>query len=126
MHNSELSEQEKIRRNSLEEIRKLGYNPYPPETFEFSHKSAEVKSVFEKDESALTDISLAGRTPVKGFFDCLVYLLGGDKDCDTDLYGTTGVGHQGAGNGINIIRCFCNEKKIIATKSKIVCFHLPA
>jgi lysyl-tRNA synthetase class 2 len=61
MQNSELSEQERIRRNSLEEIKKLGYNPYPPETFECSHKSAEVKSVFEKEESALKDISLAGR-----------------------------------------------------------------
>ncbi len=61
MANSELSEQEQIRRNSLEEIKKLGYNPYPPETFEISHKAAEVKSVFQKDEAALTDITLAGR-----------------------------------------------------------------
>ncbi|MEN8203629.1 MAG: lysine--tRNA ligase, partial [Bacteroidota bacterium] len=61
MHNSELSEQEQIRRNSLEEIKKLGYNPYPPESFNISHKSAEVKSVFEKDENVLTDITLAGR-----------------------------------------------------------------
>ena len=50
MHNPELSEQEQIRRNSLEEIKKLGINPYPPETFEISHKAAEVISAFEKDE----------------------------------------------------------------------------
>ena len=61
MHNSELSEQEQIRRKSLEEIKKLGYNPYPPETFEFSHKAAEVKSAFDKDEATLKDITLAGR-----------------------------------------------------------------
>ncbi len=61
MHNSELSEQEQIRRNSLEEIKKLGYNPYPPESYEITHKSAEVKSLFEQDENALPDISLAGR-----------------------------------------------------------------
>jgi len=61
MHNPELSEQEQIRRNSLEEIKKLGYNPYPPESFNISHKSAEVKSAFEKDEDALKDITLAGR-----------------------------------------------------------------
>ena len=30
MHNSELSEQEQIRRNSLEEIKKLGYQSLPP------------------------------------------------------------------------------------------------
>ena len=61
MHNPELNEQEQIRRNSLEEIKKLGYNPYPPESFDISHKSAELKSVFEKDENALKDVSLAGR-----------------------------------------------------------------
>ena len=61
MHNSELSEQEQIRRNSLEEIKKLGYNPYPPESYDITHKSAEVKSLFEQDENALPDITLAGR-----------------------------------------------------------------
>jgi len=61
MHNSELSEQEQIRRNSLEKIKKLGFNPYPPESYEITHKSADVKSLFEQDESALPDISLAGR-----------------------------------------------------------------
>ncbi len=61
MHNSEHSEQEEIRRSSLEEIKSLGINPYPPETFEISHKSAEIKEIFEQNESALKDISLAGR-----------------------------------------------------------------
>ncbi len=61
MHISELSEQEQIRRNSLEEIKRLDYNPYPPETFEISHKAAEIVSAFEKDESGLQNISLAGR-----------------------------------------------------------------
>jgi len=61
MHNPELSEQEQIRRNSLEEIKKLGYNPYPPETFKISHRSAEILSVFEADENALMDVSVAGR-----------------------------------------------------------------
>ncbi len=61
MHNPELSEQQQIRRNSLEEIRKLGYNPYPPETFKISHQAAEVKSLFEENEDALKEITLAGR-----------------------------------------------------------------
>jgi lysyl-tRNA synthetase class 2 len=61
MHNPELSEQEQIRRNSLEEIKKLGFNPYPPESFKISHRSSEILSVFEADENALADISLAGR-----------------------------------------------------------------
>jgi lysyl-tRNA synthetase class 2 len=61
MHNPELSEQEQIRRNSLEEIKNLGFNPYPPETFEISHRSSDVKALFEKDEAALKDITMAGR-----------------------------------------------------------------
>jgi lysyl-tRNA synthetase class 2 len=61
MHQTELSEQEQIRRKSLEEIKKLGYNPYPPESFQITHRSSEIKSIFEADEQALGDISLAGR-----------------------------------------------------------------
>jgi lysyl-tRNA synthetase class 2 len=61
MHNPELSEQEQIRRNSLEEIRKLGINPYPPELFKISHSSAEIIAGFEENEDALTDLSLSGR-----------------------------------------------------------------
>jgi len=61
MHNPELSEQEQIRRNSLEEIKKLGINPYPPELFEISHSSAEIIAGFEENESALKDVTLAGR-----------------------------------------------------------------
>ncbi|MFH0757613.1 MAG: lysine--tRNA ligase [Bacteroidota bacterium] len=61
MHHSERSEQEQIRRNSLEEIRKLGFNPYPPETFEISHKASDVKALFEKNEDSLKDITMAGR-----------------------------------------------------------------
>ena len=51
MQNPGLSEQEQIRRNSLEEIKKLGYNPYPPETFKISHLSSEILSVFKADEN---------------------------------------------------------------------------
>jgi lysyl-tRNA synthetase class 2 len=61
MHHPEFSEQEQIRRNSLEEIRQLGYNPYPPETYPVTHAASRVKSMFEKDEAVLKDISLAGR-----------------------------------------------------------------
>jgi lysyl-tRNA synthetase class 2 len=61
MHHPELSEQEQIRRNSLEELKKLGYNPYPPETFKVSHQSSEILADFDTDEQALLDISLAGR-----------------------------------------------------------------
>ena len=45
----------------MEEIKNLGINPYPPETFEISHKASQVQTLFEKDEGALKDITLAGR-----------------------------------------------------------------
>jgi lysyl-tRNA synthetase class 2 len=61
MHHPELSEQEQIRRNSLEEIRKLGINPYPPDLYEISHSAAEIIEGFEKKEDTLKDVSLAGR-----------------------------------------------------------------
>ena len=61
MHYPEHSEQEEIRRSSLEEIKKLGINPYPPESFQISHKSTEIKAIFEQGETALQDITIAGR-----------------------------------------------------------------
>jgi lysyl-tRNA synthetase, class II len=61
MHKAELSEQEQIRRNSLEEIRKLGINPYPPELYEITHSAAEIIAGFAQNEAALKDVSLAGR-----------------------------------------------------------------
>ena len=61
MQNSGLSEQQQIRRNSLEELKRLGYNPYPPETFPISHTAAEVKATFDKNEESLKAITLAGR-----------------------------------------------------------------
>jgi lysyl-tRNA synthetase class 2 len=61
MHHPELSEQEQIRRNSLEEIRKLGINPYPPELYDVSHHASDIISGFEQHENKLNDITIAGR-----------------------------------------------------------------
>ena len=61
MHKPELSEQEQIRRNSLEEIKKLGINPYPPELYEITHSAAQIIAGFAQNEAALKDVSLAGR-----------------------------------------------------------------
>jgi len=56
-----LSEQEMIRRNSLNELIKLGINPYPPETFEVTAHAAEIKSKFQEDQSLYQDVSISGR-----------------------------------------------------------------
>jgi lysyl-tRNA synthetase, class II len=61
MVHTDLSEQEQIRRQSLGEIRKLGIDPYPAAMFEVSHKAAEVKKRFDKEEDSLKGITLAGR-----------------------------------------------------------------
>lgn len=61
MAHTDLSEQEQIRRHSLEEIRKLGIDPYPAAMFKVSHKADEVKQKFEKEEESLKGITLAGR-----------------------------------------------------------------
>ena len=39
---AELSEQEQIRRNSLNELKKLGINPYPAALYELNANSAEI------------------------------------------------------------------------------------
>ncbi len=61
MHPSERTEQEQIRRKSLEEIRQLGYDPYPPESFDFTHRAAEIKSGYDADPDSFQNIRLAGR-----------------------------------------------------------------
>ncbi|MBE0655427.1 MAG: lysine--tRNA ligase [Bacteroidales bacterium] len=61
MSNAHLSEQEQIRRNSLEEIRKMGINPYPQEAYPVSHKAQYIKENYKPEENNLQDVSLAGR-----------------------------------------------------------------
>jgi lysyl-tRNA synthetase class 2 len=56
-----LSEQEQIRRNSLEEIRKMGINPYPQEAYPVSHKAEEIKKGYSPEENNFQDLSIAGR-----------------------------------------------------------------
>ncbi len=57
----ELSEQEQIRRNSLNELNKLGINAFPAEEYTITHYSSDIKKQFEEDENSLQDISIAGR-----------------------------------------------------------------
>ncbi len=57
----ELSEQQLIRRKSLEELRKLGINPYPAEMYHFNAYSTDVIENFDKHESEKTELLIAGR-----------------------------------------------------------------
>ncbi len=60
MHNLELSEQEIIRRQSLEELKRFGIEPYPAELYEVNAYSTDIKNEF-KDDDEKRQVSIAGR-----------------------------------------------------------------
>src|SRR5574344_926531 len=55
----ELSEQEIIRRNSLQELRNLGINPYPAAEYPTNAFSTDIKENFKEDEKR--EVCIAGR-----------------------------------------------------------------
>jgi lysyl-tRNA synthetase class 2 len=58
----QLNEQEVIRRQALDTIRKMGIDPYPPEEVEITHSTQEIKKNFTDEESdKWKDVKLAGR-----------------------------------------------------------------
>lgn len=57
----ELSEQEIIRRHSLEELRKLGIDPYPAALYPVNAYAADIKANFESAPEKYTEVCLAGR-----------------------------------------------------------------
>jgi len=58
---STLSEQELIRRQKLEEIRKLGIDPYPAEMFPVNVTAKDIHENYERDKTNYKDIRIAGR-----------------------------------------------------------------
>ena len=59
--NLTLSEQEQVKRKALEDLRELGVNPYPAESFHVNANSADIHANYERDKLAYKNISLAGR-----------------------------------------------------------------
>ncbi|MFN4233223.1 MAG: lysine--tRNA ligase [Bacteroidia bacterium] len=57
----QLTEQEIFRRNSLEELKKLGIDPYPAELFEINASAKDIKENYERDKLSYKNISIAGR-----------------------------------------------------------------
>ncbi|MCD8079389.1 MAG: lysine--tRNA ligase [Bacteroides sp.] len=57
----ELSEQEIIRRNSLNELRELGIDPYPAAEYVTNAFSTDIKSEFKDDEETPRQVTIAGR-----------------------------------------------------------------
>jgi lysyl-tRNA synthetase class 2 len=56
----ELSEQEIIRRNSLQQLRDMGINPYPADEYKVDAYSDEIQANFS-DEAPQRNVSIAGR-----------------------------------------------------------------
>lgn len=56
-----LSELEILRRSALSELRKLGIDPYPAESFDINANAADILANFEAKPEAYKSISLAGR-----------------------------------------------------------------
>lgn len=57
----QLSEQELIRRQSLQELIKLGINPYPAELFEINTSAQDILTHYPNQKIEFKDVSIAGR-----------------------------------------------------------------
>ncbi len=56
-----LSEQEIIRRESLQQLRQLGIEPYPAESFPVNVTAQDINANYERDKTSYKNISFAGR-----------------------------------------------------------------
>lgn len=65
MNHLELSEQQLIRRNSLQKLRELGIDPYPAAEYKVNATAAEVRENYDDAKNNFPDVTLAGR--VMGF-----------------------------------------------------------
>ncbi|MCF6356546.1 MAG: lysine--tRNA ligase [Draconibacterium sp.] len=61
MSNTELSEQEIIRRNSLKKLRDLGIDPYPAAEYKINTTSTEIKENYSEEKNNFQEVILAGR-----------------------------------------------------------------
>ncbi len=61
MINLDLSEQEILRRNSLNELKKLGIDPYPAKEFKVNATSSEIKENYDAEKNNYQKVSIAGR-----------------------------------------------------------------
>ncbi len=61
MANQELSEQEIVRRKSLEALRERGIEPYPAPEYPVTGHSAEIKANFVDDQEPKREVAVAGR-----------------------------------------------------------------
>lgn len=61
MEYTDLNEQELNRRNSLQQLRELGIDPYPAEMYDVNATAAEIKQGYSPEQQNFQDVCLAGR-----------------------------------------------------------------
>lgn len=61
MSQPELSEQELLRRQALEELKKRGINPFPAAEFPVNSSSVEIKQYYDAEKNNYQDVVIAGR-----------------------------------------------------------------
>lgn len=61
MSHLQLSEQEQIRRSSLEQLRNLGIDPYPAAMFPVNVNSQEIKNNYSEEKKNFQEVIIAGR-----------------------------------------------------------------
>jgi len=57
----ELSEQEQLRRQSLDELRKMGINPYPAAEYTVSALAEDIKKNYKDEDDKKVEVTIAGR-----------------------------------------------------------------
>ena len=61
MSQFELSEQEQFRRNSLNELKKLGIEPYPAAEYPVNTNSQDIKNNYSAEKNNFQEVYIAGR-----------------------------------------------------------------
>ncbi|MCK5840486.1 MAG: lysine--tRNA ligase [Bacteroidales bacterium] len=82
----ELREQEIIRRNSLEELLKLGIDPYPAETFDVNATAKDIIEQFSNDQSKFQHVQIAGRIMNRRIMGAASFAVIQDKTSRIQLY----------------------------------------
>lgn len=81
-----LSEQEIIRRKSLDELRELGINPYPPEAFPVDVTSKEIHKNYTEGSELYKEITFAGRIMSRRIMGKASFVELQDKDGRIQAY----------------------------------------
>jgi len=84
--NNEHSEQEQIRREALQELYKMGINPYPADTFDVNAISTEIHVNFPANTHMYQDVSIAGRIMSRRIMGAASFIELQDSDGRIQLY----------------------------------------